>query len=258
LINDLPIVNMPHVSLHAITEEQCIARILDELDAGRGGVVVTPNLDHWRRLSVDPDFADLYRQADIVVADGMPLVWSSMLYGTPLPERVAGSSLISTLTAAAAGRGRSIFLLGGAPGAADATADVLRQRHPELNVCGTLCPEFGFEKDEAAMSHIIATLASAEPDIVYVGLGSPKQEKLAARLRSLVPQAWWLGIGVSFSFMSGQIKRAPRWMQRSGLEWVHRLAKEPRRMAQRYLVEDLPFAISALGGAIETRLRGRP
>ncbi len=251
----LPTIALRHVRLHAITEKQCIARILDELDAGRGGVVVTPNLDHWRRLSRDAAFVELYRQADLIVADGMPLVWASRLNGTPLPERVAGSSLISTLSAAAAGRGRSIYLLGGARGTAEEAGAELQRRNPGLKIAGTYYPEFGFERDEGAMARIIKSLQSAQPDIVYVGLGSPKQEMVTMRLRSHLPRAWWLGIGVSFSFLAGQVRRAPEWMQRAGLEWLHRLAAEPKRLARRYLLEDCPFAIRELGLAMGTWMR---
>jgi N-acetylglucosaminyldiphosphoundecaprenol N-acetyl-beta-D-mannosaminyltransferase len=257
VLRDLPIVALRHVRLHAVTERACIARILDELDAGRGGVVVTPNLDHWRRLSRDPAFVDLYRQADLIVADGMPLIWASRLNGTPLPERVAGSSLISTLSEAAAFRGRSIYLLGGAPGTAEAAAAELQRRTPELKVAGCVCPELGFERDESTMAKISAGLQTARPDIVYVGVGSPKQEIVAMRLRSCLPRAWWLGVGVSFSFLAGHVQRAPRWMQRTGLEWLHRLAAEPKRLARRYLIEDLPFAIQELGSVIVRRIQGR-
>ena len=114
-VKAMPIVELHGIRLHAITERTCIAHLLDELDAGRGGVLVTPNLDHVRRYVADVNFRVLVAEADLIVADGMPLVWASRLQGTPLPERVAGSNLISTLSAASADRGRSIFFLGGAP-----------------------------------------------------------------------------------------------------------------------------------------------
>src|SRR5204862_2711509 len=119
---------------------QCINRIVRHSSAGRGGVVVTPNLDFLRRCSRDADFADIVAEADLVVADGMPLVWASKLQRTPLPQRVAGSDLISSLSAAAAQRGRSIFLLGGAPGTAEAAAKVLLEAQPTLKIAGVYCP----------------------------------------------------------------------------------------------------------------------
>ena len=120
--------------MSSITEEQVIRFILGELQAGRGGWVVTHNLDHLRRLQRDASFAEICTTADLVVADGMPLVWASRLQRSPLPQRVTGSSLTSSLSAAAAREARSIFLLGGAPGTADAAAQVLRDRHPDVRM----------------------------------------------------------------------------------------------------------------------------
>jgi N-acetylglucosaminyldiphosphoundecaprenol N-acetyl-beta-D-mannosaminyltransferase len=251
----LPSIDLHGVRLHALNESQCITHILDELDAGFGGTVVTPNLDHLRRCGRDLHFGALVAEADLVVADGMPLVWASRLQGTPLPERVAGSNLISTLSASAAERGRSVFLLGGAEGTALGAADVLRQRHPNLKIAGTFCPRIGFDKNPKQMAEIAARLVAAKPDIVYVALGSPKQEQLIAKLRPSLPGAWWLGVGVSFSFLTGHVRRAPMWMQRSGIEWVHRLFQEPRRLFKRYVVVGLPFATSLLSRAA---LRGIP
>src|SRR5439155_13373333 len=131
--------------------------ILSELDAGRGGMVVTPNLDHLRRYTRDLSFGALIAEADLVVPDGMPLIWASRLQGTPLPQRVAGSDLISSLSAAAATRKRSIYLLGGSPGTADAAAKVLQAANPDLKIAGTLCPQIGFDGDDAEVDKIAAT-----------------------------------------------------------------------------------------------------
>jgi N-acetylglucosaminyldiphosphoundecaprenol N-acetyl-beta-D-mannosaminyltransferase len=257
----LPVVELRGVQFHAITEPQCIEYILNELRGGRGGVVMTPNLDHLRRCGVDMSYRALLAEADLVVADGMPLVWASRLQGTPLPQRVAGSDLISSLSKAAAKEGRSLFLLGGSPGSAEGAAKVLRERYPEVKIVGIHCPPMGFEDDERQMATVVEALEQARPDIVYLGLGSPKQEKLIQRIRRYVPGAWWLGLGISFSFLCGDVQRAPRWVQRLGLEWVHRLVQEPRRLFKRYIVHGLPFAgrmlgRSALKGlAVKLRLR---
>ena len=252
----LPTVEILGVRIHAITEAQTVARILDELDAGRGGMVVTPNLDHLRRCARSPEYARLVAAGELVVPDGVPILWASRIAGRPLPGLVAGSNLVSSLAAGAARRGRSLFLLGGVEGSAAGAADVLVKRHSGLRIAGTWCPPFGFEKDAAEMARITSALCDAAPDIVYVGLGSPKQERLIERLRPLLPCAWWLGVGVSFSFLTGDVRRAPRWMQRCGLEWVHRLASEPRRLARRYLIEGLPFAVRLVAWAVCQRFRG--
>jgi N-acetylglucosaminyldiphosphoundecaprenol N-acetyl-beta-D-mannosaminyltransferase len=231
-----------NVLLHSITEAECVRHICDELGAGRGGMVVTPNLDHLRRYGNDVNFGALVAEAELVVADGMPLVWASRLQGTPLPERVAGSNLISSLSGAAAERGFSIYLLGGAPGTAVGAGEALRARFPSLKVVGTYCPPFGFDKDPKQMADIIQSIVAARPDVVYVALGSPKQERLIAKLRHVMPSAWWLGVGNSFSFLCGDVRRAPLWMQNIGMEWAHRLCQEPRRLFKRYLVSGVPFA----------------
>ena len=238
-----------------MTEEQAIQHILDELDAGRGGWVVTHNLDHLRRRVRDRSFAGLCADATLVVADGMPLVWASRLQHTPVPERVAGSNLTFNLSAAAAARGRSVFLLGGVPGTAKAAAAALRARYPKLVVAGTYCPSMGFEATPEQMCRLRTVVVETAPDIVYVALGSPKQERVIRELRTDLPKAWWLGVGISFSFVSGQIKRAPMWMQRSGLEWVHRLSQEPQRLGRRYLIDGIPFAIQLLAGSAWERVR---
>lgn len=239
----LPIIRLEDAYLHAITEEQTIQIVLDELDRGHGGCVVTMNLDHMRRYNEDEAYRDLAAKATLHVADGMPLVWASRLQGTPLPERVTGSNLILSLTAAAEKAKRSVFLVGGAPGTATAAGEILKQQHPDLIVAGSLCPPIGFENDQQQMADIRHQIIEAAPDIVYVALGSPKQDRLIEELRDYLPSVWWIGVGISFSFITGQVARAPKWMQDLGFEWLHRLSQEPTRLATRYLVHGLPYCL---------------
>jgi N-acetylglucosaminyldiphosphoundecaprenol N-acetyl-beta-D-mannosaminyltransferase len=242
---------------HAMLESECVAHILDSIDHGKGGWVVTPNVDIVRLCSTQPGTLALVTQADLIVADGMPVVWASRIQGTPLPERVSGSNLMSSVSAEAARRGRSIFLLGGAPDSAESAAARLKTSYPSLRIAGTHCPPLGFEGKESSRSAITAAVHGAKPDIIYVALGTPKQEFLIAGIKHLLPSSWWLGVGASFSFLSGQIDRAPVWMQKTGLEWLHRLHQEPRRLAKRYLLQGLPFAAQLLGKAALERLRRR-
>jgi N-acetylglucosaminyldiphosphoundecaprenol N-acetyl-beta-D-mannosaminyltransferase len=250
-------VRLMDVELDSVTEAEAISIILRGLDAGRGGFVVTPNLDQLRQLSRNAELAALYRTPDLVVADGMPLVWASRLQGTPLPERVAGSELIWSLTAEAALRGRSVFLLGGAPGAGERAEERLRFLYPGARLVGNYCPPLGFDHDAREIAQVVRALRDAGPDIVFVGLGFPKQERLIAYLRSEFPMAWFLGVGYSFSFVAGETPRAPTWMIRLGLEWLHRLLQDPRRLASRYLVHGLPFAIRLFTSALVSRVRPR-
>lgn len=248
--------------IDALSEQEVVVHVFDRLNTGDGGWVITSNLDHLRRSRIDAEFRAMLNCADLVVADGMPLVWAARVAGAPLPERVAGSSLVSTLAQAAAEQDRSIFLLGGDPGAAQGAADHLRGAYPKLRIAGAHCPPVGFEKDSQQMQAILAALKNTQPDLIYVALGSPKQEHLIQRIRHELPQAWWLGVGISLSFLSGQVRRAPRWMQRLGLEWLHRLVQEPGRLVKRYLFQGLPFAMVLFGSCLLQRLgakrRGAP
>ncbi|MEL7238522.1 MAG: WecB/TagA/CpsF family glycosyltransferase, partial [Planctomycetota bacterium] len=251
----LPTVRLGGVALHAVSEQTAIETILSELECGRGGTVVTPNLDHLKRCGNDVTFRALVEESDLVVADGMPLVWASKFQGTPLPERVAGSNLIGTLSEAAAAAGRRIFLLGGDPGQAEGAAEVLRERYPDLDIGGTYCPPYGFEYDTKEMAKMVEVLTQSKPDIIFVALGSPKQEKLINQIKRTLPDAWWLGVGISFSFLTGHVRRAPQWMQATGLEWVHRLGQEPKRLFKRYVVHGIPFFTRLMGSALWYRAR---
>lgn len=242
----LPTVDLMGFALHAVSEAECVAHIIDRARRGEGGWVVTPNLDHLRRLVRQPSFRDLCARATLRVADGMPLVWASRISGTPLPERVSGSNLIVSLTRAAAGAHIPIYLIGGNPGTAELAARVLSLRFPRLEVRGTYCPDPGLESDPLRLRALAGALRRLAPGIVYVGLGSPKQEILIDRLRNVLPPTWWLGVGISFSFLAGEVRRAPPCVRSIGLEWLHRLAQEPRRLARRYLVQGIPFAAQLL------------
>jgi N-acetylglucosaminyldiphosphoundecaprenol N-acetyl-beta-D-mannosaminyltransferase len=252
-------VHLDGTGFDRITEGEVVSVVREALAAGRGGRIITPNIDILRRAQVKPRVRAYLDDADLVVADGMPLVWASKLSGAPLPERVAGSSLIWSLSEGLGHDGRSIFVIGGVPAAegvpdgATRAADRLAAECPGLRIAGTLCPEQGFEKDEIAYAEFCAKVADAQPDLVFVGLGFPKQEKVVTRLRAGLPHAWLIGCGAAVNFVAGDIDRAPRWMQRTGLEWAHRLGTEPRRLASRYLRHDAPYAVKLLAGAATRR-----
>jgi len=253
-----PSVSLAGVRLHRPSEAECVRFIVEESVAGRGGWVVTPNLDILRKCSLSRELTDLVNQADLRVADGMPLIWAGKLKGRPFPERVAGSSMIRTLCAEASGHGRSAFFLGGDAGTAAKAAEILAADHPGLRIAGTSYPEFGFDRDPERMTQIADELRRSRADIVFVALGFPKQERVIRSLRHALPNAWWLGVGISFSFVAEEVHRAPVWIQRLGLEWVHRLAQEPGRLFRRYVLEDVPFAVWFLADAALSRIRSSP
>jgi N-acetylglucosaminyldiphosphoundecaprenol N-acetyl-beta-D-mannosaminyltransferase len=248
-----PAVELEGVRLHALDEQQCVSLVLEASLAGCGGWIVTPNLDHLRRLRGNAALRASYGRADLAVADGMPLVWACRLQNTPIPGRVAGSDLIWSLSRAAAERGLSVFFLGGDPGTAEEAARGLRARFKNLHVAGVACPAPGFEDRPGEVEALAERLAALRPDVIFVALGSPKQEALIERLRPRLDSAWWLGVGISFSFVAGRVQRAPVWLRRIGCEWLHRLLQEPRRLARRYLLDGLPFGA---GLSARSALRG--
>lgn len=233
------------------TVESVFAAVAD----GRGGWLIPSNLDVLRQIRISSEVRALVSDASLVVADGMPLVWAAAVAGRPLPARVAGSTLIYSLSEAASRRKASVFFLGGDPGTASGAAEILSSLYPGLIVAGTYCPPFGFESDQIEMLRIIETVRAAQPDLVFVGLGFPKQERLVAMLRKAAPTSYFIGVGITFSFVTGDVARAPSWLQRLGMEWVHRLVQEPRRLFKRYIIDDIPFAVWLLAWAATVRLR---
>lgn len=244
------------VTIEPLTEAQTVAHVMRELDEGRGGLLLTANVDIMYRLRKAGN-ADIARRSALVVADGMPLVWASKLVGTPLPERVTGADLVWSLGAEAARRGRKVFLLGAAPGVADRAAESFIDANPGLCVVGTDSPPFGFENDEAYMSSLVERLRESGADIVFVALGFPKQERVALRLLEDLPGVWFMGCGAALDMAAGRVQRAHPAVQALGAEWVHRLAQEPRRLARRYLVDDLPYAVGLVGRSAVRRVRSR-
>lgn len=242
--------------LHTLDHATLIQAFLRGVRAGKGGWIVTPNLDIVRQFTTSAESRTLILAATHRVADGAPIVWASRLAGSPIPERVAGSDLVLSMPEAAARAGLSVFLLGGEPGAAAAAAARLRELFPGLQGMDSYCPPLGFEDDPAELERIKEAVRGARPALVLIGLGFPKQERLIRLLRSEMPQTWFVGIGISLSFLAGMQPRAPAALQRLGLEWVHRLWHEPRRLFRRYVVVGLPFAVRLFAWAMIQRLRG--
>ena len=247
-------VTIRSVSFSPMTERECAAHVIRESVQEHGGWVVTVNTDILLRYERDEDFRALIQPATLFVADGMPVIWASRLAGEPLPERVAGSSLLFSICEAAAAKQRSVFLLGGNPGTAEVAARVLTKRYPNLQVVGTHCPDRGFLDRQQEVDAMRRAVDDARPDIVFVALGCPLQDRVIALLYPEMPSVWWLGVGISLSFAAGEISRAPEWMQKYSLEWVHRLAQEPHRLARRYLRDDLPYAVRLLSSSLMSRL----
>jgi N-acetylglucosaminyldiphosphoundecaprenol N-acetyl-beta-D-mannosaminyltransferase len=240
-------VNICGIEIDRYNFDQVLDRITNHAIAGRDPeYVVTPNAMHIISLQEDAAFREIYRQAFLVVPDGVSLLWSAKFLNTPLNGRVNGTDLFEQLCAVAAERGLKVFLLGGRERAADAAREILEARHPALKIVGTHCPPYGFESQSTELALINAKIIAAQPDLLFVGLGAPKQEKwIAANYQQLgVPIS--VGIGVSFELVANMVSRAPVWMQKTGLEWLFRLIVEPGRLWKRYIIGNPLFILLVL------------
>lgn len=253
----IPVANVAFDNLDMGEAIAAISRMARE--SGGTRYVCTGNLDHLAILHRDPDFVLAYHGADLVLADGAPVLWLSRLapprYGGPLRERVAGSDLFWELARESAASGLRLFFLGGVPGAAENAKQAVLNRHPEALICGTYCPPIEqFASDEEQL-RIRKVIQDAAPHVLLVAFGAPKQEKwIAANKNSLgVPVA--IGVGGSFEMAGGAVRRAPLWMQRNGLEWMFRFCQEPSRLFGRYFMRDLPFLFFLAGRSILVRSR---
>ncbi len=208
-----------------------------------GGSVFTPNVDHIVLADENPEFKDAYKGARLSLVDGMPIVWVAPLLGAPLPEKISGSDLVMPLMARAAARRWRVYLMGAGPGIAQKAADKIREQL-DVQFVAIESPKVDLSQppDEA----LLARIRAAKPDVVFVALGSPKQEIWCHRVSERLAPAVLVGVGASFDFLAGAVKRAPPWVSRLGFEWLFRLALEPRRLWRRYLVQDPKFVRSVL------------
>ena len=229
------------VWVDALTFEGALDAFEALVTGRRGGRVYTPNIDHVVLAEHDARFAEAYARADLSFADGMPLVALSRLRSVRLPEKVSGSDLMLPLMERAAARGWRVYMLGGMEGVADAAAKRLIEQYPALQVVGRDPAHIDLSAPPAQRQAEIARVAAARPDIVLVALGAPKQEIWIDDVAAALAPAVLIGVGASLDFLAGTAVRAPAWMSRVGLEWLHRLAKDPKRMIQRYLVRDAEF-----------------
>lgn len=230
-------------TIDALRLEGAVQQLLDwSADAAAPcRYVVTPNVNHVVLLEHHRGLQAAYADAAMVLADGTPLVLASRLLRRGLPERVAGSDLVPALLAAANAHGTAeeaaelrVFLLGAMPGVAVRAAENIRQRWPHVRVVGTLSPPLGFEHDDAENEKILSAIADARPNVLVVGLGAPKQELWVHAHRGRLTGCVVLCAGAAIDFLAGEKPRAPRWMRAAGIEWLHRIASEPRRLVGRY------------------------
>lgn len=237
-------VDLCGLAVDAVTMDAALDAVEAAVAAARAGAPARPlavfsaNVDMIVRAARDASFAADLAAGDVVVPDGVPVLWMARGLGRRLPERVAGVDLVAALAARAAPRGWSIFLIGGRPGVAERAAERLARRSPGLRVAGTLAPPEGFDGDPSERERAARAVRAARPEVVLVGLGAPRQERWILSERERLGSAALIAVGGAFDMLSGARRRAPGPVQRAGLEWIWRMAQEPRRLGRRYLLED--------------------
>jgi N-acetylglucosaminyldiphosphoundecaprenol N-acetyl-beta-D-mannosaminyltransferase len=220
--------------LHSLTADEAVDAIESLILSGGTHQVATANLDFWLNSLADPHLHRIIAGCSLVLPDGMPLVWASKLLGCPLAGRVTGVDLVPRLAELSARKGYGIFLLGGKGDVAERAAELLERNYPGARIVGTCAPS---EESMAQPDHseIVHRIQAAKPDILLVALGNPKQEKWIWRHRKRLGVPVAIGVGGSFEMLVGNLRRAPAWIQRLGLEWAMRLVQEPSRLGPRYL-----------------------
>ncbi len=220
---------------------QCALRYIESKSVAPPARIVCPNAFLVALADSDKAYANIIRSCELVVADGLPLVWAASLLGTPLPEQIRGVDLMEAICAACAASGMTFYILGGLPGGAERAAEKLVQRNSGLRLAGIDCPPIGFEADPAANQRVRDKIVAAAPDFLIVALGSPKQEWWISENCRDLPVGAIHGVGAAIDTVAGLRRRPPQWMRSIGLEWLGRLIFEPRRLWRRYLFGNARF-----------------
>lgn len=220
--------------IDSLTMEEAVDEAEKLIEKPGCSYIVTPNLDHIVMLETDKEFEEIYSNADLILADGKPLIWISKMLKNPIKEKISGSDFFPCMCNMFADKGYSIFILGAAEGVADKAAENLCNKFQGLKIAGTYSPPFGFEKDEKELEKINRIVKGASPDVLAVSLGSPKGEKFLYRHLAECGVSLGISIGATIDFEAGNVKRAPKWMSDIGLEWLFRITQDPKRLIKRY------------------------
>jgi N-acetylglucosaminyldiphosphoundecaprenol N-acetyl-beta-D-mannosaminyltransferase len=225
-------------SVDNLSMEETLQAIEGFIASGAPHQHVVVNVDKLVKARTDPQLRRIINECALINADGMPVVWASRLLGKPLKERVAGVDLFEALMARAAHKGWRVFLLGAREEVVARVRRLYELKFPRLAIAGHRNGYWSGEAEEAA---VVEQIQAARTDILFVAISSPKKEHFLGRWQTQMRVPFAMGVGGTFDVVAGDVKRAPRWMQRSGLEWFFRFLQEPRRMFRRYFIEDIAF-----------------
>ena len=220
-----------------LTMEQTLVAVEGFIASGRPHQHVVVNVDKLVKARDDAGLRRIINECDLINADGMPVVWASRLLGMPLKERVAGVDLFESLMKRAADKGWRVFLLGAREEIVSKVKSSYEIKYPGLTIAGYRNGYWTPDEEPA----VVEQIQRARTDILFVAISSPKKEQFLARYQAQMKVAFAMGVGGTFDVAAGKVKRAPLWMQKSGLEWFYRFLQEPRRMFRRYFIDDMAF-----------------
>ncbi len=238
-------VNVLGVGISVLNLRTALDAIAAAVRERRKGYICVTGVHGVMEAQVDESFKKILNDAFLCTPDGMPMVWAGRLDGHREMSRVYGPDLMLDVCRWSETSGAKHFFYGGADGVAELLSQKLKEKFPKLQVTGTFTPPFR-ALNEAEVKSLSAQIAAGQPDILWVGLSTPKQEKFMAEFLPRLDVTLMLGVGAAFDFHTGRVSQAPRWMQRSGLEWLYRLGSEPRRLWKRYLRNNPLFVLNYL------------
>ncbi|HKW27751.1 MAG TPA: WecB/TagA/CpsF family glycosyltransferase [Verrucomicrobiae bacterium] len=239
-------VNVLGVGVSVLNLQTALAAIADAVRQRRKGYICVTGVHGVMEAQHDEKFRAILNHAFLCTPDGMPMVWMGKIHGRSEMQRVYGPDLMLEVCAWSEQNQCRHFFFGGADGVADTLAEKLKARFPKMQIVGTFTPPFR-PLNPAEQNELQGKIRVARPDILWVGLSTPKQEKFMAEFSPTLEATLTIGVGAAFDFHSGRTKQAPRWMQRSGLEWFYRLCTEPRRLARRYFRNNPLFVAKIVG-----------
>lgn len=232
-------INFLGLRIDNLTGEEIILAIEEMIEVKKPVQIVGVNVDQVLHTKKHAISNRIFKDAALVFTDGKPIVLMSKLLGTPIKERTTGPDLMEDLCRIAAQKRYSIFLLGAGPGVSDKAAEVLKAKYKGLSVAGTYSPPFGFQKNEMELNKINAMLKDSKADMLFVGMGSPKQDIFIYENKNKYQIPVSFSMGAAIDFIAGNVKRAPRWMIKCGLEWFYRVIQDPKRLWKRYFINDM-------------------
>jgi N-acetylglucosaminyldiphosphoundecaprenol N-acetyl-beta-D-mannosaminyltransferase len=244
-VTEIEKVNVLGVGISVLDQDRAREFLFDCVRNGRRGYVTLTNVYSVSEALRYSDLRKIFNRALLSTPDGMPMVWMGRMQGQPSIQRVYGPDLMLNLCQNSIANGFTHFLYGGVPGIAELLREQLETRFPGLRIVGTFTPPFRRLNDEE-LRDLQQRVRETRPDFFWVGMSTVTQERFMAQYLSMLPEAKiLLGVGAAFDFLSGRVRQAPRWMMRSGLEWLFRLSQEPARLWRRYLIYNPLFVFRA-------------